>query len=90
MPWSVLEANGMQATPRVHHRVANTTRQQADLVWHAPEALHPAKGLFDPAANGRELTIRRLLRGVSSPPRGFFLGGRLVTLAKTAPWTPIA
>jgi hypothetical protein len=64
----------MQATTRFHNSVPNTILQQADLVFHDPEAFHPANGMFNPDADGRDPTIRRFLRGREFPTTRFLLG----------------
>ena|SRR5215475_1133310 len=64
----------MQATTRFHDRIPNAIPQEADDVLHNPVAFHPANGMFYPHANGRELTIRLLLRGREFPTTWFFLG----------------
>jgi hypothetical protein len=64
----------MQATTRVHDSVPKAILQETDLVLHDPVAFHPANGMFNPDADGRELTIRRLLRGCEFPTTRFLLG----------------
>jgi hypothetical protein len=64
----------MQATTRFHNSVANTILQQADLVFYDPEAFHPANGMFNPDADGRDSTIHRFLRGCEFPTTWFLLG----------------
>src|ERR671924_418095 len=64
----------MQSTTRFHDSIPHAILQEADGVRHAPVAFHPTKGLFDPHANGRYLTICRVLRGCEFPTTRFFLG----------------
>jgi hypothetical protein len=64
----------MQATTCFHNSVTNASLQEANLIFHDPEAFHPANGRFNPDADGRDPPIRRFLRrGEFSPPR-FLLG----------------
>jgi hypothetical protein len=64
----------MQATTCFHDSIPNAILREADGVLHDPVAFHPPHGMFDPHANGRDLTIRRLLRGCEVPTTRFFLG----------------
>ena len=64
----------MQATTCFHDSIPNAILQEADDVLHDPVAFHPPNGVFDPHANRRNLTIRRLLRGCEVPTTRFFLG----------------
>src|SRR5215510_4981852 len=64
----------MQPTTRLHDCISNAILQEADGVLHDPVAFHPTNGMFDPHANGRDLTIRRLLRRRQFPTAWFFLG----------------
>ena len=57
----------MQATTCFHDGVPNPILQEADFVLHDPIAFHPAHGRFDPDTDGRDPTIRRLLRGREFP-----------------------
>jgi hypothetical protein len=60
----------MQATTRFHNSVTHAILQEANLVVHDPDAFHPANGLFNPDADGRDPPMRRFLRGCEfSPPR---------------------
>jgi hypothetical protein len=64
----------MQATARFHDSVTNAILQEADLVFHDPVAFHPANGMFNPDADGRDSTIGRFLRRGEFTPTGLFLG----------------
>jgi hypothetical protein len=64
----------MQAPTCFHDGVPNPILQEADVVLHDPVAFHPANGMFDPDADGRDPTIRRCLRGREVPSTRFFLG----------------
>ena len=64
----------MQATTRFHNSVTNAILQQADLVFHDPEAFHPANSMFNPDADGRDSTIRCFLRGCEFPTTRLLLG----------------
>ena len=62
----------MQATTCVHDRVTNPLFQEADVVFHHPVPFHPTTGMFNPDAEGRDATLRRLLwRGEFTPTRVF-------------------
>jgi hypothetical protein len=64
----------MQPTTRFHDSIPNAILQEADGVLHDPVAFHPTNGMFYPHANGRDPTIRRLLRGCEFLTTRFFLG----------------
>jgi len=64
----------MQATTCFHDGVPNPILQEADVVLHDPVAFHPANGMFDPDADGRDPTTRRFLRGREIPATRFFRG----------------
>jgi hypothetical protein len=64
----------MQSTTRLHDGIANTVFQEAYFVFDHTVAFHPAHGVFDPNADGRDGTIGRFLRGGECPTRGLFLG----------------
>jgi hypothetical protein len=64
----------MQSTTRLHDGIANTVFQEADFVFAHPLAFHPANGVFDTDADGRDGTIGCFLRGGECPTRGLFLG----------------
>ena len=64
----------MQATTRFHHSVTNAILQEANLVFHDPEAFHPANGMFNPDADGGDPPIRRFLRGCEFSLPRFLLG----------------
>ena len=64
----------MQSTTCFHNGIANTILQETYLVFHHTVAFHPANGVFDPDANGRDRTIGRFLRWSEFSPRRFFLG----------------
>jgi hypothetical protein len=64
----------MQPTTRLHDCIPNAILQEANGVLHDPVAFHPTNSMFDPHANGRDLTIRRLLRRRKFPTARFFLG----------------
>jgi len=68
----------MQSTTRFHDSIANAILQEAYLVFDNTVAFHTANGVFDTDSNGRDRTIGRVLRWVSSPPGGFFLGWTIV------------
>jgi hypothetical protein len=57
----------MQATTCFHDAVPHPVLQEADVVLHDSVAFHPTDGVFDPDADGRDPTIRRLLRGRGFP-----------------------
>jgi hypothetical protein len=78
----------MQATICFQDVVPNPILQEADVVLHDPVAFHPATGMFDPDADGRDPTLRRLLRGREFPPRGVFLGWKIVSPCWKNPWKP--
>ena len=64
----------MQATTCFHDDVPNPVLQEADFVLYDPVAFHPANGMFDPDADGRDLTIGLLFRGREFPATRCFLG----------------
>ena len=64
----------MQATACFHDSVTNAILQEADFVFHDPVAFHPANGMFNPNADGRDLTIHRVLGGCEFPTTRFLLG----------------
>jgi hypothetical protein len=64
----------MQATTRFHNSVTNAILQEANLVFHDPEAFHPANGMLNPDADGRDPPIRRFLRGCEFSPSRFLFG----------------
>ena len=64
----------MQATTRFHNSVTDAILQEANLVFHDPEAFHPANGMFNPDADGRDPPIRRFLRRREFSPPRFLLG----------------
>src|SRR5215475_9724978 len=74
MLWSVLYARVMQATTRFHDSVPNAILQETDLVFHDPVTFDPSNSMFNPDADGRNLTIRRLLRRCEFPTTRFLLG----------------
>jgi hypothetical protein len=47
----------MKSTTCLHDGIANAVLQEADLVFHAPEAFHPTNRGFDTDANGRDQAI---------------------------------
>ncbi len=64
----------MQPTTRFHNGVTDAIFSEANLVFHDPEAFHPANGMFNPDADGRDPPIRRFLRGREFSPPRFLLG----------------
>ena len=64
----------MQATICFQDGVPNPILQEADVVLHDPVAFHRATGMFDPDADGRDPTLRRLLRGREFPSTRCVLG----------------
>ena len=80
----------MQSTTRLHDGVANAILQEAYLVFDHTVAFHPAYGVFNPDANGRDRTIGRLLRWGEFSTRGFFLGWTIVIPSHVEPWNPIS
>ena len=64
----------MQSTTRFHDGIANAVLQEAYLVFDHTVTFHPANGMFDTDANGRDRTIGRLLRWGEFSTRGLFLG----------------
>jgi hypothetical protein len=92
----------MQATTCFHDGVPNPILQEADFIFHDPVAFHPANGMFDPATDGRDPTIRRFLRGCKLPSTRCFLGlddrdaileeslEALILIQATAGWQGIA
>jgi hypothetical protein len=78
----------MQATARFHDDVTHAVLQEPDFVFHDPIAFHPTNSVFNAI---RVEEMRRLVAfsgGVSSAPRGFFLGWTILTPARTNPWKP--
>ena len=70
VPRSVLSANVMQATTCFQDGIANTLRQEADLVFDQPVSFPPTAGLFDTDADGSDRPIGRLLQwGAFTPTR---------------------
>ncbi len=63
----------MQATTCFHDDVPHPVLQEVDVVLHDSVAFHPTDGVFDPDADGRDPTIRRLLRGREFPSTRCFL-----------------
>ena len=51
----------MEATTRLHDGIANTVFQEAYLVFDDTVPFHPANGVFDTDADGRDGTIGRFL-----------------------------
>jgi GNAT superfamily N-acetyltransferase len=64
----------MQATTCFHNGVPNPVLQEADFVFHDSIAFHPANGMFDADADGRDPTIGRFFRGREVPSTRCFLG----------------
>lgn len=64
----------MPAIARFHYSIPNAILQEADVVFHDPVAFHPANGMFNPDADGRDSAIRRLLRGCEFPTTWVLLG----------------
>jgi hypothetical protein len=64
----------MQPTTRLHDSIPNAILQEANGVLHDPVAFHPTHSMFDPHANGRDLTIRRWLRRREFPTTWCLLG----------------
>ena len=102
MPWSVLEAKVMQATTCFQDGIPNPVLQEPDFVFHDPITFHPANGMFNPDADGRDPTIRRFLRRSEFPSTRCFLGledrdafpeeslEALILIQATAGWQSIA
>ena len=65
----------MPSTTRRHDGRATTVCPQASLVVDDTVAVHPAERVFDPAADGREGTLGRVLWWGECPPRRLWLGG---------------
>ena len=60
----------MQATTCFQDGIANTLRQEADLVFDQPGSFPPTAGLFDTDADGSDRPIGRLLQwGAFTPTR---------------------
>jgi hypothetical protein len=57
----------MPATLWVHDGMPNPVLHEADFVVHDSLAFHPAHGIFDADADGREPTIHRFCRGREVP-----------------------
>ena len=64
----------MQATACFHDGIPDPVLQKADVVLHDPVAFHPTNGVFNTDSDGRNTTIRGLLRGREFSSRRFFLG----------------
>ena len=64
----------MQATACFHDGIPQPVLQKADFVLHDPVAFHPTNGVFNTNSDGRNMTIRCLLRGREFSSRRFFLG----------------
>jgi hypothetical protein len=64
----------MQPTTCFHDGITNPILQEAYLVFHDPMAFHPANGMFNTDADGRDPTIGRFLRRGEFTPTGLFLG----------------
>jgi hypothetical protein len=63
----------MQATACLHDGVPQAILQEANGVLHDSVAFHPANGMFDADANGRDATIPRFFRRGEGPPTRFLL-----------------
>jgi len=74
MPWSVLQANVMQATTCFHDGIPKAILQEADFVLHDPVAFHSTNRVLNAASDGGNTAIGRFLRRGEFPSRGFFLG----------------
>src|SRR6266581_1344158 len=64
----------MQSTTRLHEGIAHAILQEAYLVFDPTIAFHPANGMFDPDAKGRDRPIGRLLRWGARCTRRLCLG----------------
>jgi hypothetical protein len=64
----------MQPTTCFHHGITNAILQEADFVFHNPVAFHPANGVFNTDADGRDPTIGDFLRWSKFPATRFLLG----------------
>ena len=64
----------MQATTCFHDGIPHPILPKTDFVLDDPLAFHPTNGVFNPAADRRETTIGRLLRGGEFSSRRCFLG----------------
>jgi hypothetical protein len=64
----------MESTTRLHDGIANPVFQEAYLVFDDTVAFHPANGVFDTDANGRDGAIGCFLEWREFPSRGLFLG----------------
>ena len=92
----------MQSTTRLHDGITNAILQEAYLVLDHTVAFHPAHGVFDPDANGRDRTIGCLLQWGEFPTRRLSLRlddrnpiARIalephILIQTTAPWEGIA
>ena len=78
----------MQSTTRLHDGIANPVLQETYLVFPHPVAFHSANRVFDTDADGRNRTMSCLLRWSEFPPRGFFLGWKMVIQSRVYPWNP--
>jgi hypothetical protein len=64
----------MQSTTCLHEGGPQPVLQEADFVLHDPISFHPTNGVFNTDSDGRNTTIRCLLRGREFFSRRFFLG----------------
>ena len=64
----------MQATTCFHDGIPEPILQEADCLLNDSVTFYPADGMFDADSDGRNTTIRGLLRGREFSTRGFFRG----------------
>jgi hypothetical protein len=64
----------MQATTCFHDGIPHPVLQKTDFVLHDPVAFHPTNGVFNPDSDGRNPTVRGLLRRREFSSRRCFLG----------------
>jgi hypothetical protein len=74
MPWSILSAEGMQATTCVPDDGAHTVLPAASVVLPPAIAWYATTRVVDTAAEGREGTIGRLCQGGEGTAPWWFLG----------------
>ena len=64
----------MQATTCFHDGIPEPVLQEADGLLDDPVTFHPTDGVFNADSDGRNTTIRGVLRGRKCSARGCFLG----------------